>query len=278
MAEDVAHESNFQRLTRLGFAARGFLYILIAVLVILTGETEDLTGALKYVGHGVGKALLAGLAIGMAGYGLWRLSDAAFGMESGHHRWKAWAKRIAAATSGTIYCWLAVKAGFILISSPPAGDETQRNAGKALHIWGGELLLWLAALILIGAGVAQLIKAARATFLTYLDKDAARQWWIGALGRIGYGARGIIFLAIGYMLARSGFDRSAAEAGNLGNALDWFSAPVRQLVAVGLLVFGIFSIIEALYRPIHKPPAKQAERKAKGKVKRAVKKRKATAG
>lgn len=278
MAEDVAHESNFQRLTRLGFAARGLLYILIAALVILTGETEDLTGALKYIGHGLGKALLAVIAVGMAAYGLWRLSDAAFGMESGHDRWKAWAKRIAAATSGTIYSWLAVKAGFILVSAPPAGDETQRNAGKALHIVGGHLLLELAAVILVGAGVAQLAKAARASFLTHLDKDAGRHWWIEPLGRIGYGARGIIFLAIGYMLARSGFDRSAAEAGNLGDAMDWFSEPVRQLVAVGLLVFGTFSIIEAIYRPIHKPPAKQAERKAKAKVKRTVKKRKAPAG
>src|SRR5690348_3622070 len=100
MAEDVVHESNFQRLTRLGFAARGFLYILIAALVILTGETEDLTGALDYVGHGIGKALLSVIALGMAAYGLWRLSDAAFGMESGRDRWKAWAKRIAAAASG----------------------------------------------------------------------------------------------------------------------------------------------------------------------------------
>ena len=86
MTEDVARESNFQRLTRLGFAARGFLYILIAALVILTGRTEDLTGALKYLGHGLGKVLLAIVAVGMTGYGLWRLSDAAFGMESGRHR------------------------------------------------------------------------------------------------------------------------------------------------------------------------------------------------
>src|SRR5206468_11154351 len=76
VAEDVVHESNFQRLTRLGFFARGFLYVLIAALVILTGKTEDLTGALEYVGRGVGKALLVVLTVGMAGYGLWRLADA----------------------------------------------------------------------------------------------------------------------------------------------------------------------------------------------------------
>jgi len=270
MAEDVAHESNFQRLTRLGFAARGCLYILIAALVILTGETEDLTGALKYLGHGVGKVLLAVITVGMAAYGLWRLSDALFGMESGHHRWKAWAKRIGAATSGCIYSWLAVKGARILLAAPPSSNETQQHAAVALKMWGGDMLLEGAAIILAGAGLVQLYKAARATFLHHLDSDAARRCWVHWVGRIGYGARGIIFLTIAYMLVRSGIDRSAGEAGNLGEAMDWFSAPVRQLVAAGLATFGAFSIVEAIYRPIHKPPAKQAEQKVKRKVKRKV--------
>ena len=266
MAEDVAHESDFQRLTRLGFAARGFLYIVIAALVILTGETEDLTGALEYVGHGVGKLLLAVLAVGMAAYGLWRLSDAAFGMESGHDRWKAWAKRIAAATSGCIYSWLAIKAARVLLSDQPRGNETQQRAAQALHMSGGVLMLEALALVLLGAGLVQLYKAGGATFLKHLDGDAARRWWIEWVGRIGYGARGIIFLTIAYLLLRAGLDRSAAEAGNFGDAMKWFSGPVRQAVAVGLLVFGLFSIIEAAYRPIHKPPTKQVKRKVKRKV------------
>jgi hypothetical protein len=266
MAENVASENNFQRLTRLGFAARGFLYILIAALVILTGKTEDLTGALKYLGHGLGKALLSVLGVGMAAYGLWRLSDAAFGMESGRNHWKAWAKRIGAGTSGLIYCWLAVKAARVIIARPPGGNETQEHAAQALHLWGGQMLLFAAAAILAGAGVVQLYKAAAATFLKHLDGDAAKRLWIEWLGRVGYAARGIIFLTIAYMLLRSGLDRSAAEAGNLGNAMRWLSAPVRPLVAVGLLVFGVFSMIEAAYRPIRKPPAKQVKRKVRRSI------------
>ena len=190
MAEGVVHEGNFQRLTRLGFAARGFLYILIAALVILTGRTEDLTGALKYLGHGLGKALLIVLAVGMAGYGLWRLSDAAFGMESGRDRWKAWCKRIAAASSGVIYCWLAFKAGLVIMSKPPVGDEARHHAAAALHVSGGELLLIAAGLILVGAAAVQFYKAFRASFLEHLDGEAARQPWIKWLGRVGYAARG----------------------------------------------------------------------------------------
>jgi len=260
VTEDVARESNFQRLTRLGFAARGFLYILIAALVILTGRTEDLTGALKYLGHGLGKVLLAIVAVGMAGYRLWRLSDAAFGMESGRHRWKAWAKRIGAATSGGIYCWLAFKAGMVLLAKPPSGNETQQHAGEALHL-GGALPLEVAAVILLGAAVVQFWKAAGSSFLDHLDDDAARRPWIRWVGRIGYGARGVVFLTVGYLLLRSGIDHNAGEAGNLGEALDWWSGPMRRWLAAGLLVFGIFSIIEAFYRPIRKPPTEHIKRK-----------------
>jgi NADH:ubiquinone oxidoreductase subunit 5 (subunit L)/multisubunit Na+/H+ antiporter MnhA subunit len=266
VAEDVAHESNFQRLTRIGFAARGFLYILIAALVILTGRTEDLTGALKYVGHGLGRALLAVIAAGMAGYGLWRLSDAAFGMESGRHRWKAWAKRIGAATSGIIYCWLALKAVMVLLAKPPSGDEAQHHAAEALHLSGGELLLLGAGAVLVGAALVQIYKALRSTFLNNLDQDAARRMWIRWAGRVGYAARGVVFLTIGYLLVRAGMDRNPAEAGNLDNALDWMSGPVRSWVALGLLVFGVFSIIEAIYRPIRKPPVEQVKREVRNKV------------
>ena len=266
MAEDVAHESNFQRFARLGFAARGCLYILIAARVILTGRTEDLTGALKYLGHGLGKALLALVGVGMAGYGIWRLSDAACGMESGRDRWKAWGKRIAAACSGVIYCWLAFKAALVLIARPPSGHESQQHASHALHFSGGEMLLYIAAAVLAGAGLVQMYKAVTASFLSHLDSEAARRLWVRWLGRIGYAARGVIFLTVGYMLLRSGLDRSAAEAGNLGEALQWWSSAVRPWVAAGLLVFGIFSIIEAIYRPIHKPPTKQIKRKVAEKV------------
>ena len=39
-------------LTRIGFATRGLLYIVIALLVIRTGRSEDTSGALRYLGQG----------------------------------------------------------------------------------------------------------------------------------------------------------------------------------------------------------------------------------
>lgn len=268
MASKLAYESRFQQLTRVGFAARGFLYILIAALVILTGRTEDLTGALKYLGHGIGKLLLVVLACGMAVYALWRLADAGVGMESGRGWWKAIRKRIAAAASGIIYAWLSYKAAMIALAQRPSGNETQRHAADALHLPGGELLLLSAAAILFGAGLVQLWKAAKCTFLKHLDESAGAQAWVKWLGRIGYAARGIIFLVVGYLLLRAGLDRNPAEAGNLDEALDLFSGSSRNLVALGLALFGGFSIVEARYRRIHKPPVEEVRREVAQAVQR----------
>ena len=55
MTDDIANESKFQWMARFGFVVRGLLYIVIALLVIQTGRTEDLTGAMEYLQRGYGR-------------------------------------------------------------------------------------------------------------------------------------------------------------------------------------------------------------------------------
>lgn len=265
MPDDLANESKFQWLARFGFVTRGLLYVVIAWLVIATGRTEDLTGAMEYVGHGLGRGLMIFLAAGMTGYGLWRLCDAVFGMESGRHHAKAWRGRLAAACSGGIYVFLAYKAVRILLGKPAHVGDAQQNAATALHLPAGDLALGIAAAVLAGAGVVQLWKAATCSFLDNLDNVARRpsaKW----LGRIGYAARGVIFLTIGWLLAQAALEHSAAEAGGLAQALDALRGPIQFPVAAGLALFGAYSIVEARYRTIRKPPTEHMKRKVEENV------------
>lgn len=254
LPDDLAGESRFQLLTRLGFAARGVLYILIAALVILTGRTEDLTGALEYLNHGVGKFMLIVLAVGMTVYGIWRLADAAFGIESGRHRWKAWRKRIASATSGIIYLLLSYKAVGILVAERTSTSDAQQHTAEALRMPGGELIVLIAAGIMIGCGIAQFFNVARCNFLLPLDCSDYQKRWIKWLGRLGYAARGLVFLVVGWLLARAGINHQASQAGGLEQALDAFSDAQQGWIAAGLALFGVMSLIEARYRRIHRPP------------------------
>lgn len=260
MPDDLARESKFQWWARAGFVARGLLYIVIAWLVIVTGRTEDLTGAMEYVDHGIGRGLTIFLIIGMAGYGLWRVSDAAFGMDSGRHHPKAWRRRIAAGSSGAIYLFLAYKAVRIMVQGYADSGDAHEHAAAALHLPAGTFLLAVAAIVLGGAGIVQLRKAASCSFLDHLDEPASRplaKW----LGRIGYAARGVIFLTVAWLLARAALNNSAAQAGGLEEALDALRGPLQFPVAAGLALFGLYSLIEARYRSIHKPPTEHIKRK-----------------
>lgn len=260
MTDDLAGQSKFQWWARFGFVTRGLLYIVIAWLVIATGRTEDLSGAMEYVGHGFGRGLMIFVVAGMAGYGLWRLTDAAFGMESGRHHPKAWRRRAVAAGSGIIYSFLAYKAVRVMLGGRDDAGDAHEHAAQALHLPAGALVLGIAAAVLAGAGLVQLYKAGSCSFLRHLN-DRGRQPFAKWFGRIGFAARGIIFLTVGWLLARAALHHSAAAAGGLEQALDALRGPLQVPVALGLAVFGLYSITEARYRSIHRPPTEHIKRK-----------------
>jgi len=257
LPDDIAAESKFQWLTRVGFLARGLLYILIGYLVIQTGRTEDLTGALEYLGKGSGRAVLIVIAAGLATYALWRLSDAAFGTEHGSGSWKALRGRAAAAGIGLVYLFMSYKAVRILLAGRSGTMDAQQQADAVLDFPGGWVVLGFVSLFMAGAGIAQIVKAGKCSFLRPLDADAMSEpvrW----LGRIGYAARGVIVLCVAWLIGRAALNERSTEAGGMEQALDLLSGPFLYAVAFGLMLFGGFSLVEARYRRIHRPPPAQA--------------------
>ena len=255
-------------LTRLGFAARGLLYIVIAFLVIGAGRTEDPSGALEYLGEGAGKWLLILMAAGFVAYGLWRLADAVFNIELHDHKAKGISQRIGAAASGLVHLFLAWQA-FRLLSGPDTSSGTngaQESAETALSLPGGALMLLIAGLVLLIVGAVQFVAAARCSFCDNLDPSVARHPWVKWTGRIGYAARGLVSLITGYFLVRAASSEEASRAGGMEQALTWLDNPWDIIVAAGLLMFGLFSLIEARFRVIHDVPVDDIAREARSKL------------
>lgn len=258
---ELAAEGKFQWLTRLGFAARGMLYILIACLAIGTGRTEDLTGAIEYVGQGLGKVLLIGIGAGLATYSLWRLSDAAFGTEHPGSDWHALGKRAVAGGIGFIYAYLAYKALRVLLAGRAGTMGTAEQADTVLDLPGGDWVLSAVAIGLAAGGASQLWKAVHCKFMRRLREGAGQKEWIKWMGRLGYAARGIIFFVVAWTVYRAATDHKATQAGNLESALDILRGAFLVPIAAGLMLFGLFSLVEARYRSIHKPPTDHIKRK-----------------
>ena len=254
--------------TRIGFAARGLLYIIIAWLIFRSGRSEDLEGALEYLAEGSSEWLMIAVIAGFIGYGVWRLADAAFNVEHHPNDGKGKRERLGAAGSGIIYLLLAVQS-FRLIRGRGAGDSgdsTQENARTALSLPGGEIMLVVAGIVLVVAGGFQLIKAAKASFLDHLEPGVAAQPWAKWTGRLGYGARGLIFLISGWFLVKAGLESEAGEAGGIESALAWLDSPWDMLVAIGLFAFGLYSLVEARFRVLHHVPVEQLARDAASRM------------
>jgi hypothetical protein len=243
------------------------LYLVIGLLVLRTGRAEDPAGALAVLAEGGGRILLYLIIAGFLAYGLWRLADAAFNIERHEQGSKGLRERAGAAASGIVHLLLAWQASRLLQGATQGGGGgTQDGAQTALQLPGGQLALTLAGLVLLGVGLLQLVKAYKATFLKHLEPDIARQPWARWTGQGGYAARGLVFLISGGFLFAAGLQEQASEAGGMAEALRWLTSPWDVLVAIGLLLFGLYSLIEARFRVLHDVPVEGAMNKARSKL------------
>lgn len=241
-------------LTRIGFATRGLLYIVIALLVIRTGRSEDTSGALRYLGQGGGQVLLGIMAAGLIAYGLWRLADAGIDIEHHGTDRKGALERAGAGISGAVHLLLAWQAVQLMRGTASASDGTREGAEAALKLPGGQAILIVGGAVLLAVGGVQLVKAVKGSFLRYLEPRVAQQPWAQWSGRAGYAARGVVFLISSVFVLRAGLEERASEAGGTAAALSWLTSPVDIIIAVGLFAFGLFSLIEARFRQLHDVP------------------------
>jgi len=241
-------------LTRIGFASRGVMYLIIGYLALRSGRTEDGAGALRTLEGGSGALLLWVMALGFFAYGVWRLSEAAFDTGGHGSDAKGKAARAGGAISGLVHFGLGILAiKLALGSGGGGGDGARSGAAKALEWPFGEVALFVVAAGLLLTGAFQLIKAYKGDFLRDLAPKASRRPWVQWMGRAGYAARGVVFLVMAWFLFKAGLESDAGEAGGMGAALSAFPKTARQLVAFGLLLFGLFSLVEARFRRINDP-------------------------
>lgn len=247
--------ARFETLTRIGFAARGLTYILIGWLAIETGRAAGASDALRTLSAGPGKLVLWLVAIGLFAYGAWRLIEAALDLEGSGSGAKGAVKRIGHGLSGIAHVLLAVTALDLAMGMPSGSDSENARATTSwlLDLPAGSILVRLIAIGLFAAGGYQILQAIRLGFLKQLDGRAAAKPWVKWVGRLGYIARGLVFVLVGLLFWRAGAAESASAAGGTGEALASLSGTSQALVAAGLVLFGLFSIVQAVYRRITDP-------------------------
>ena len=249
-------------LARAGLVSRGVVYAIIGVLALKLalghgGKTTNQQGALKTIANGSsGKLLLVLVAIGLAGYAIWRLTRAAVG--HGAEQTDEKSDRVAAAASGIAYVVLCISA-IKIIAGASTGSGTPKHATGGVLSWpGGTVIVGIAGAVLIGVGAYQLYKGLAKKFLDDAKTgEMSRRVEKGytALGVVGHCARAVVFALIGYGLIKAAVNYNPNKAVGLDGALRTlqrasYGPVLLGIVAAGLVMFAAYSLADARYRKV----------------------------
>jgi hypothetical protein len=247
---------------RVGYAARGVVYLFVGGLAVNAavgggGKTTGSKGAMvTMLQQPFGRFLLGGIALGLVGYSIWRFIQAIRDVDHHGTDAKGLAIRGGLLTSAVIHLGLAVYAAALLSGNGGSGDG-QSSQTLTAHLMAqpfGRWLVGLAGVAVIGAGVAQIIKGWRAGYEKHMDLGEARQW-VAPVCRFGLVARGVVFVMSGFFLVVAAVRFDPQKARGLQGALESLQGQVYGpillgVVALGLVAFGIYSILEMRYRRI----------------------------
>ena len=258
-----------QRLARLGYAAKGVIYIIIGMLALQAafgpgGKTTDTRGALHTIAtDGTGRFLLGIVALGLVGYALWRFVQAFFDPErkSEGQGIKGVVMRVGCFISGVIHAGLALTAFRLLTGVRGGGDGgggTEAATATALSQPLGQFWVLLAGVVVLGSAAYQVYKGWKEKFLRDLHTEAMNQAEMKAAtvtGKVGLIARGIAFAIVGWFLLRAGFSGDAGEARGLDGALvalaqQPYGPILLGLVAAGLVAYGGYCFVQSRWRHV----------------------------
>lgn len=249
-------------LARFGYAAKGVVYLLVGVLAARAafeaGRAPGKKGALQMLLNvPFGQVLFGLVALGLIAYVLWRFTQAGLDTEGEGTSAEGIVKRLGFTASGFVYLALAVFTTARLFGAPGSsngeGQGGAQEAAQGLMTQPyGQVLVGAGGLVIIGVGIYQFYRAYKAAFHVNLKGEHA---WLVGLGRLGFAARGVVYLLIGSFFALAALNHNAARAGGLGQALRTlekqpFGPWLLGTVALGLATYGLYAIFLAHYRQI----------------------------
>jgi Domain of Unknown Function (DUF1206) len=251
-----------QGLGRAGMACYGLVHIIVAYLALQVafGESEkaDQNGAIQEIGStSFGAVVLWVLTVGLIAFGIWQFMQAAIGFHWVEKKGKRTRKRIGAVVRGVVGISLGLYAGRLVTGSGgggrQSGQQQQEWTAKLMSLPAGQVLVGIAALVVIGVGIAQVVKGFKQSFVKDLDLGdlpSGTQQWVRRLGTAGYIAKGVVFGIVGVLVGFAALDENPQEAGGLDRALKTLAAQpfgtvALVVVAIGLAAFGVYCFAAA---------------------------------
>lgn len=263
-AERAEEHPVVERLARAGLAARTVVWTLVGLLALRLAfggsEQADQSGALRELAERpLGTVLLAGMSLGFLTYSAYRFLCGAVGHRSQPSGVKRWLHRVKSAGEGAVYVGAAISCARVVLGDRPDSEEqTASVTATVMGLPGGRTLVGLAGATAVVVAVVLLVRACRHDHEERLETERMPRRLVRPalwLGTAGLGGRSVAIALVGGFLVNAALRFDPDEAKGLDATLQTlreqpFGPYLLLLAALGLLSYGLWSLVETLYRDV----------------------------
>jgi hypothetical protein len=251
---------------RAGLATRGVLYLTVGILAAQiafgdTGERADRQGALQAVARQpLGRLLIAILAVGMAGYAVWRLVLAVADPGDRGQDASGLARRAGDLGRGAIYLGGVATALPLALGrgGGSSGGKEQDWTARALALPGGRWLVGSVGILVIAAALWNGWKGVSGKWREQLETSEmskTEKKWAEPIAIGGLIGRMLVFGLVGGFLLRAAVRYDPHDGVGLDAALKdvrgkAYGPWALLAFALALMLFGAFSLLQARWRRV----------------------------
>ncbi len=269
VAKQAAYNPWMERLTRLGYAVKGFLYIAIGFIAIAGALGKSRTPADQFGAISTfaklpnAEILLWIFLIGFIAYSLWGVIRAVLDPLHKGTDMNGLLSRAGYLISAATYASFAFFTYALIRGTRHAAssNSTTHLVSRVMSMPMGRWIIGAIGLAAIIAGLYQVVSGFEMNYdevfkpygLSAEQLKIARQ-----MGRYGTMARGIVFALVGFFLALAGLRASPGTAQGFNGALKYLAQQpygiyLLLIVALGLIAFGIYSFMNAAWFRMRRP-------------------------
>ncbi|SNZ17349.1 protein of unknown function [Terribacillus aidingensis] len=252
-----------RRFGRFGYMSQGIVYALIGILALLAalhvgGKTTNTGGMLQRVAtFPFGNIILWLIGIGLIGYVCWVAILAIKDPNREGNGAKGIIIRIGYGVSAIIYGSIAFNTfRYAATDQGSSGGSQQSISAQLLSYPLGKWLIAGIGVIIIGYGIYEIFSGITGRFMNKfnvheMNKHERR---IGRQsGLVGLVSRGVVFGLIGFFFILTSIESNPDKAKGLDGALaelaqQPFGRWLLGIVALGFILFGLYSIIRGRYQ------------------------------
>ncbi len=267
-AKKAAYSPTMDRLTRLGYAIKGLIYIIIGLLAIQgalgkSSTPADQLGAIAAISKlPYGMLALWIVLIGLISYSLWGLIRAFLDPFHKGNDTEGLLIRGGYLVSAVTYASFILPT-YELITGAGGGSQSHQTVkfvAAVMSTTWGRVGVGILGLAVVAGGFYQIYLGITSNFDKQFKPYALNPQQLKIakqLGRYGTIARGVVFALVGFFLCLAAFYANPSTAKGFNGALNFLARQpyglwLLGIIALGLIAFGIYSVMSAAWFKLKK--------------------------